>query len=250
MMNIVNRWLCAVLVLGAAVCVESDAVTLSDGTTISSPGAPAPKREGLRFKEKRMSGAAHSPRVSRVSVKLSDASDKESSSVERDRLVGSLEAEEKSDVRHVRAVLRSAQSSYLRNLQLYIQYYAKPAGGSGDPRLVTQKQVPISALDSRLVYIDVAPVSIESLSRSRTFHTSREYSQTVGDKFYGYVVTVVDANNTVLYQGASNGTLAKLAEKPAAQAREVQQPAFDNADEEDINTPRRLRGRPFRPKLR
>ncbi len=101
----------------------------------------------------------------------------------------------------------------MTGIKLQLEYFSKPASGSGDPRLFTRKKIPISALDTRVVYVDFAPVSIESISRSIDVGR-RDYSQTMGSKFYGYIITVLGADGTLLYQSATSGTLAKLAKKP------------------------------------
>jgi hypothetical protein len=232
-----------VLVMLNGVVVSASAATLADGTEVTSPGAPAPKREGMVFKTELLSSTEHSPRVSTVSVRAWDTSTRESDSVEKDRFVGTHEFKKESDLRHLRLAVRTTQSSRsLRDLKLHIQYFSKPAGGSGDPRVTTQKQIPLAWLDSRLVYVDVAPVSIDSLSQSHTSRRGREFSKTTGDMFYGYIVSVVDADNAVHYQGASSRTLAKLAKKPSAQVEEEKQQGRNKK----VKKTRRVPVRPFR----
>jgi hypothetical protein len=41
----------------------------------------------------------------------------------------------------------------------------------------------------------------------------------VGDKFYGYIVTLQDAESTVLSQSATSGTLAKVALGPELEVK-------------------------------
>ncbi len=96
------------------------------------------------------------------------------------------------------------------NIKLSVQYFAKPAGGSGDPRQVTTKHITLSVLDAQPIYVDLPPVAIESVSRTLS-GARRDFSKTSGDKFYGYIVTVLSHDNTVLYQGVTTGGLRKLA---------------------------------------
>ncbi len=212
--------------------IPTDVIKYADGTEVTPPGAPLPTKAGQVFKTKILTRTEHSPWSSGVSVKLWDTSDKESDSFERDQFVGTVDGKVKSDQRYARAALRTTRTGVqIQDTQLSLQYYAKPAGGSGDPRMVTQKRIPIPVLESRTIYVDAAPVSIDSLSRSFTIGDFREHSKTVGNKFYGYIVTLLDANNNVLYQGASSSTLAKMATIPLAKARRGQPGAF--GDEED-----------------
>ena len=192
----------------------SDVVSLADGTKILPPGVPAPNRDGMHFTEKKLSTTDNSPFSSDVYVKLWESSDKESDRFERDKFVGTVDGKVKSDVRHARVALRKSKSgTALRGLKLQVEYFAKSASGSGDPHLFTRKTVTISDLDTYLIYVDFAPVSIESISRSVDIGY-RNHSKTVGEKFYGYIVTVLGADGTILYQSATSGTLAKLAKKP------------------------------------
>ncbi len=205
----------------------TDVITHADGTEVGPPGTAAPNKAGMLFKNKRLSPTEHSPWSGSVSVKLLETSNKDSASFERDKLVGTIDGKTKSDERYARVILRMAKSDIqMRDLKLQVEYFAKPASGSGDPRLVTQKRIPIPFLDSRTVYVNVAPVSIESLSRSLSFGRFREHTQTIGDKFYGYIVTLVDANNTLLYQGASNNTLARMATVSAPDPPPMEQRPF------------------------
>lgn len=195
--------------------VPTEAITQADGTMIYPPGIIAPTEQGVVFKTELMSGTEHSPWSPGVLVKIWETSDKESDSFQRDHFVGDVDGKVKSDKRYVRASLRTAKSGVQkRDLQLQIQYYAKPAGGSGDPRLVTTRYAEIPALDTRQVYVDLSLVSIDSLSRSVSIGPFRDHSKTVGDKFYGYIVSVLDSEGALQYQGASSTTLAKLATVP------------------------------------
>ena len=196
--------------------VPTEAVTHADGTVVYPPGAAAPSERGVVFKAELLSSTEHSPWSPSVSVKLWETSDKASDSFERDKFVGTVDGKVKSDTRFVRAALRMAKSgTQQRDLELRVEYYAKPAGGSGDARLAATRHVGIPGLDTRLVYVDVAPVSVDSLSRSISIGRFGEHSKTVGDKFYGYIVSVLDAKGALLYQGASSSTLAKQATVPA-----------------------------------
>ena len=195
--------------------VPTETMTHADGTIVYPPGAMASNEKGLVFRTKLLASTEHSPWSADVALKLWETSDKASDTFERDHLVGTVDGKEKTDTRFVRAALRMARADVeKRDLELQVQYYAKPAGGSGDPRMVMQRHAKIPALDTRLVYVDVAPVSIDSLSRAVTIGPFREHSQTVGDKFYGYIVSVLDADGMLLYQGASSSTLAKQATVP------------------------------------
>jgi hypothetical protein len=199
----------------AATAIPTEAVTHADGTVVYPSGVAAPSERGVVFKTELLSSTDHSPWSPSVSVKLWETSDKASDSFERDQFVGTVDGKVKSDTRFVRAALRMAKSGVQqRDLELRVEYYAKPAGGSGDARLAATRHVGSPVLDTRLVYVDVAPVSIDSLSRSISIGPFGEHSKTVGDKFYGYIVSVLDATGALLYQGASSSTLAKQATIP------------------------------------
>jgi len=193
------------------ISAATDVVSHADGTTVTPPGAPAQNQEGVRFNEKKLSKSENSPFSSEVYIKLWESSDKGSESFERDKFIGTVDSRVKSDLRRVRVALRKSKpGTSLRDLKLQVEYFSKPASGSGDPRLFARKKVSISALDTRVVYVDFAPVSIESISRSIDVGR-RDHSQTMGNKFYGYIITVLGSDGTVLYQTATSGTLAKLA---------------------------------------
>jgi hypothetical protein len=169
----------------------------------------------MRFTEKKLSTTENSPFSSDAYVKLWESSDKASESFEREKLRGTMHGKVKSDVRHVRVALRKSKpGTALHGLKLQVEYFAKPASGSGDSHLVFRKKVLISDLDTRVIFVDFAPVSIESISRSVDIG-HRDHSKTVGDKFYGYIITVLSADGSLLYQGATCGTLAKMAKIPS-----------------------------------
>lgn len=189
----------------------TDVVPLADGTKVTSPGAPAPNQEGLHFKDKILLTSENSPFSSEVYIKLWESSDKGSESFEREKFKGTVDSRVKSDLRRVRVALRKSKpGTALHDLKLQVEYFSKPASGSGDPRLFTRKTVTIAALDTRVVYVDFAPVSIESITSSINIGR-QDRSKTVGNKFYGYIITVLGSDGTVLYQSATSSTLAKLA---------------------------------------
>jgi len=193
----------------------TETITQADGTVVYPSGVTAPTKQGMLFKTENLSRTEHSPWSPGVTVRIWDTSDKESDSFQRDHFVGDVDGKVKTDTRYVRAALRTAKPGVqARDVELQVQYYAKPAGGSGDPRLVTTRYTEIPVLDTRLVYVDLAAVSIDSVSRSVSIGPYRDHSKTVGDKFYGYIVSVLDSEGKLQYQGASSTTLGKQATVP------------------------------------
>lgn len=189
--------------------------TLADGTIVYPPGVRAPVNSKRNYKLKTMLSTKNASWASSVILKLWESSEKDSDRFERDLFVGNMDGRVKSDARYVRIGIRMTKpDETAKDLQIQIEYYSKPASGSGDAKVFTRKIVPIEDVDSRVIYADVAPVSIDSLSRSIRLKKSGEHTKTVGDKFYGYIVTVLDSQGGVLYQSASSGTLAKSATVP------------------------------------
>jgi hypothetical protein len=190
----------------------SQKITHTDGTVIHPPGTLLSTPSGNIFLDKRLSLSKNAPSPSRVVVRLSDASDKENESFERSHGLVSVDGKERSDVRRVRLALQTAKAGLVeQRIKLQVQYYAKPASGSGDPRIAAKKRTSIPYLDSRTVNVEFAPVSIDSVSRALSKGDRNRGTSQGGDKFYGYVVTVRDLNDALIYQGASPASLANLA---------------------------------------
>ncbi len=184
-----------------------------DGSILYPSGIVPPSDKHYRIRS--LDRTLQSPWPSPIAMKISDDSDSESTENERDRMLGEVENKVKEDQRYVRIELRAANAGVSpENLQIVVQYYAKPVSGSGDPRLLEDRRADISRISTQLTYIDMSVVAIKSMTRTFTADNQREFSAAEGFKFYGYVVSVLGEDGTLLYQGATTGTLGDMAEVP------------------------------------
>ena len=115
---------------------------------------------------------------------------------------------ESSDQRIVRINLQTSSSEMVKtDLHLLVQYYTKPSSRTSKPHCITTKNIPISYLDNKTIVIDMAPVSIES--RSTSYGSYSNYDS--GYKFHGCIITVIDSDNKIIYQGVTDRGLNDLA---------------------------------------
>ena len=203
----------------------SQIITREDGTLIYPPKVMPPSVQGRVLSPKSLVDTKNSPWQNTVLVKVWDSSDRESDDFEKNKLVGSVEGKVSSDSRQVRVALQTTKQEIIKqNLEFIVEYYAKPASGSGDPRRVEVKRINVPYLDFQPTYIEIAPVTIDSLSRTVSVGPHWQRESTVGNKFYGYIVSAVDSERKLLYQGASSETLGKLATAPDENRMRVQEP--------------------------
>ncbi len=198
-----------------------DRQVLPDRSIRFAPGVLPVSDADIVYKSKRLSETENNPWPMLVSVKLMETSARERDTAELDRLFGDVKITRKSDERHVRVELRATKAGDIqRDLQLIVQYFAKPAGGYGDPRMAEEKRIDIPLLDTRLTYVDVAPVTVESISRELSGRPFRDTTATQGNKFYGYIVTLLSHDGQALYQGATTGVLGDMATVPILKRRQ------------------------------
>jgi len=169
-------------------------IVLSDGSTVHPPGT-TPRYNGMTYKPASLSRTPLSPWPTPVAARITVASDTSSSKYTRI-----------TDTRNVRIKLKTVKSDDIKTkLSLIVQYYVKPITGSSALKLDTAKNIKIPYLDKRSVSVDIAPVS--------TTFVKSEHSA-YGDKIYGYIVSIVDDDNHLLYQAATKSVLNNYAKVP------------------------------------
>jgi hypothetical protein len=170
------------------------ATVLSDGSIVHPP-ATTPRYQGKTYKPAALSRTPLSPWPTPISAKIYIAS--ETDGAKNSRIT---------DTRNIKIVLKAAKSGDIKtDLSLIVQYYVKSVSGSSSPRLDTTKNIKVPFLDKRSVVIEVAPVSV-------TFYKSEHSAY--GDKFYGYIVSVVDSDNNLIYQASTKSVLSNIAKVP------------------------------------
>ena len=149
----------------------------------------------MTYKPASLSRTPLSPWPTPVAARVTVASDTSSSKYTRI-----------TDTRNVRIKLKTVKSDDIKTkLSLIVQYYVKPITGSSTLKLDTAKNIKIPYLDKRSVSVDIAPVS--------TTFVKSEHSA-YGDKIYGYIVSIVDDDNHLLYQAATKSVLNNYAKVP------------------------------------
>ena len=100
----------------------------------------------------------------------------------------------------------------LRNPLLAVQYFARAIGRAAEPQAPAElavEYVGLALVSEAGVYVDCPPVTTREaaldLRRGRYFKSSRS-----GDEFEGIVVTVFDADGSLVYQAASESSLQEL----------------------------------------
>jgi len=185
-------------------------MVLKDGTIIYPPGI-SPRQRGMSHKPVTLSRSKLSPWPSSISVKINVSTDKSDNT----RRSGYVTYGSSSDTRKARVSMRTnASGDIKKKLRLLIQYYTKAASGSSSPKLLTTKNILIPYLDKRFVSVDVAPVSISSSSTTYHSYGSRRHSGLTGERVYGYVLSVLNADGNLLYQGITKSTLNSIVKVP------------------------------------
>jgi hypothetical protein len=94
-------------------------------------------------------------------------------------------------------------------VQLFCRNVAKQSGKVIPLAILTQ-HIKLERLTPKAVYLDCPP--IYTFKGEDTYHSPYYSSSTrFGREFYGAIVSVYDAEGSLVYQGASTGSLAKLA---------------------------------------
>jgi len=181
-------------------------IRLEGGGTIYPPGL-SPRPVGMSQRPVVLSRTKVSPWPSVISAKINVSYDKSVSLV------------------RARIALRTSNSSVvLGDLRVLLQYYSKPAAGSGGyrTRSCITKNMRLPYLGKRLVTIDVAPVRVAP--NVRTYRSSG-HRRTIGSdsgKSYDYILTVFDSDGKLVYQGTSNKSMADKIEVPSIREGDIE----------------------------
>jgi len=112
-----------------------------------------------------------------------------------------------------RIALRSTSTKQeLTDAKLVVQYFGKELSDTSskvEPQDIAVAVVPLPPIRTKWVHVDCTPVSTYAYSREHRSWSYRSSSK-AGQHFYGLVISVFDADDSLCYQGASTGTLQKL----------------------------------------
>jgi hypothetical protein len=175
-----------------------------DGVVISEGRTPPPVANA-NFKPLTLSMTDRMRVARRLSVQAEQSS---SAEVERTTYMRSGTAQ-----RIVRLGLRSATTAQtIEGAKLVVQFYGKDAESRGShvvPKAVGIQRVSLPRLDAaRWVFVQLSAVATESTTyRSSYFYTSSRY----GMEYYGAIINVFDASDTLIYQAVTAPNLAPLA---------------------------------------
>ncbi len=179
-------------------------ITHGDKTVVHPPGH-TPHASSAGYKRASLSRTKLSPWPSGINASMVVSSSKSRTS---NRTTWSKTVES-ADERSVKISLRTSDSNAVKtDLRLLLQYFTKPAGRSSAPHCINTKNIPIKYLDKRNLIIEMAPVAIASSSTSYGSHSSHDD----GYKFYGYILSLVNSDNKLIYQAVTERGLESEAE--------------------------------------
>jgi len=202
--------------------IPTENIEYADGTIVYYPPGTAPHTAGISYKPVSLSRTKISPWPSSVLPRIATTSEKSSNSRRNgDTIYGTASANIK-----VRANIRTSKSGTIKHdIYLIVQYYGKSVTGGTTPELIETRRAKIPYLDHHFVNIYFSGVDITSSIRThRSFSGHRQISDGDGQKFYGYIVSVVDKDNKLLYQAVSRPALNDVARIPDIEAGEC----YDN----------------------
>ena len=102
------------------------------------------------------------------------------------------------------------------NVKFFSRSTSKTAGRV-TPVCFSQKFFTVPVVDSRTVYVDLAPVTLSSRSSSSSYSSSySSRSSRSGSQFYGCIVTVSTLDGKILLQGVTASQLKPYAPSGAA----------------------------------
>jgi hypothetical protein len=196
--------------------VLTEVKTLSDGSLIYPPGISPPYDSTMIFKRTTLSRTSGSPLTGGVSANCWNVSQKKSSTSSSSSYYSSYRSRFKTDSRSVRLMFSTtAAGQSEKDLNVNVKFFSRPTSktaGRVKPVCFAQKYFAVPVVDSRTVYVDLAPVTVSSRSSSSSY----TYSSRSGSQFYGCIVTASTSDGKILLQGATISQLKPYAPSAAA----------------------------------
>jgi len=208
--------------------------TLDDGSIIHPLGRLPQNDSSMVFKRTTLSRTGQSPLAGGVSMTCWIGSKKTSTtSSSSDSYYYSSRRKSKTDDRSIRLAIRSARPSRRTEvLRAYVQYFSRSTTktlGHVAPSMFQQKVFDLPHLDSRSIYVDLAPVTISSTSYSSSSYYGSSSTSRGGSQFYGCIITITTQKGEILSQEVTASQLKEHAPTAATLIAAAKKDAAERA---------------------
>lgn len=193
----------------------AEGLALEDGSIIHPLGRHPQNDSSMVFKRTPLSRTSRSPLAGGITMTCWVGTEKHTTSSRTSSdYYSSSRSKSKADNRNIRLAIRSSRPGReTEALRVHVQYFSRPVAKSAShiaPSLLTEKVFEIPHLDSRALYVDLAPVTISSTQYSSSSYYGSSTSRG-GSQFYGGIVTVTASGAEILFQATSASQLKEYA---------------------------------------